>query len=750
MKKITLILILLLAFGFSYGQSIFTNPITDSDPEDDNPYTNNQVVDANITVSGIGRGSNIAPNNGTNRYNARGWNSSSINLNDYFEFILTPNSGYEIDFVSFVYTSQRSGSGPTNFAFRTSIDGFTSNIGAPTAGGLTTIDLTAATYQSITEAITFRIYGWGASSGLGTFSVNSFTFNGLVTSLGTCTSVSTWDGAAWDVAPTSTAVAVIDGNFTAVLANSFSACTLIVNSGSTLTVDNTGFVEIENDVIVDGDLIVQTEGNFVQRGNTGTFTNNGVSRVNKQTAAKSDWYYYTYWSSPVVGETIGSVFPDVDGDRRFKFNAANFLDADGDDFDDNDDAWEAALAGETMSPGVGYAATESRFFVGGVGTASFEGPFNTGDVSVGISNVPGNAIASWNFIGNPYPSAIDFDAFHAANNTVVDGAAYFWSQATDHAESNPGNQQSNFSKNDYATYTVGSGGAAGGSPVIPSQYIPSGQGFFIASLAPGGTATFTNAMRMADGTSNSQFFRNSGSKKNSGNSKNRLWVNLTTENGVFSQILMAYVDGATDGYDGLSYDAPKIVSQDFPAILYSFMESDNNKYVIQGKSPNSINENELVSLGFSSNIDTSTEYTLSIAQLEGAFLSDNPTFVKDNFTNTLHNLSDSDYSFTSVAGEFNNRFEIVFNANALSIDDISVASENLKIIELEDDNVQFTTKNHPIETVKVFDLLGRELYNFKGNSNDETYKLSNLSSTVYIVKVELSNGIILTKKTLKK
>ncbi len=749
MKKITLILMLLLAFGFSYGQSIFTNPITGTNPGLTSPYTTGQVVDPNITVSGIVRGPDLAGRTANNRYNARAWNSPSLNPNDYFEFILTPNSGYEIDFVSFVYTGQASGTGPTNFAFRSSLDGFTTNIGTPIAAGAT-IDLSAVAYQDITEAITFRIYGWGASSGLGVFSINDFTFNGFVTPLGTCTSVSTWDGASWDVAPSSTAVAVIDGNYTAVLANSFSACTLIVNTGRTLTVDNTGFVEIENDVIVDGDLIVQTEGNFVQRGNTGTFTNNGTSRVNKQTAAKSDWFYYTYWSSPVAGETIGSVFPDVDGDRRFKFNAANFLDADGDDFDDNDDAWEAALAGETMAPGVGYAATESRFFIGGVGTASFEGSFNTGDVSVGISNVPGNVIASWNFIGNPYPSAIDFDAFHAANNTVVEGAAYFWSQATDHAESNPGNQQSNFSRNDYATYTVGSGGAAGGSPVIPTQYIPSGQGFFIASLAPGGTATFTNAMRMADGTSNSQFFRNSGSKKKSENSKNRLWVDLTTETGVFSQILMAYVDGATDGYDGLSYDAPKIVSEDFSAIIYSFMESDNNKYVIQGKSTNSINENELVSLGFNSNIDANTEYKLSIAQLEGTFLSDNPIFVKDNYTNTLHNLSDSDYSFYSVAGEFNDRFEIVFNANALSIEDVSIESENLKIIELEDDNVNFTTANQPIKTVKIFDLLGRELYNFKGKTNDETYKLSNLNSTIYIAKVELLNGIILTKKALKK
>ena len=40
---------------------IFLNEIIDEDPSASNPYTNGQYVDPNITVSGIGRGSNIGP-----------------------------------------------------------------------------------------------------------------------------------------------------------------------------------------------------------------------------------------------------------------------------------------------------------------------------------------------------------------------------------------------------------------------------------------------------------------------------------------------------------------------------------------------------------------------------------------------------------------------------------------------------------------------------------------------------------------
>src|SRR5690606_1647823 len=130
------------------------------------------------------------------------------------------------------------------------------------------------------------------------------------------------------------------------------------------------------------------------------------------------------------------------------------------------------------------------------GTAFFEGEFNTGDVPITIVNNPLNVFPaySWNLIGNPYPSAIDFIAFQQANSSVVDGAAYFWSQASPPDAANPGNQALNFSRNDYAVFTVGSGGTAGGDPLkIPNGYIPSGQGFFVAGSSSG-TATFTNAM----------------------------------------------------------------------------------------------------------------------------------------------------------------------------------------------------------------------------------------------------------------
>jgi len=178
------LLFLIFFFFFSNtnlpSQSIFENPITGTNPGASNPYTVGQSVNLNLTVSGIGRGLGLNNQNTNDRYNARDWNTgASIDLSDFFYFTITPNSGYKINFLSFVYTGQASGQGPVNFAFRSSIDGFTTNIGTPISTG-TTIDLSNSQFQNITSSVEFRLYGWGGTSTAGTFSVNDFVFNGAI------------------------------------------------------------------------------------------------------------------------------------------------------------------------------------------------------------------------------------------------------------------------------------------------------------------------------------------------------------------------------------------------------------------------------------------------------------------------------------------------------------------------------------------------------------------------------------------
>ncbi|MEJ6792436.1 MAG: T9SS type A sorting domain-containing protein [Lacinutrix sp.] len=101
-------------------------------------------------------------------------------------------------------------------------------------------------------------------------------------------------------------------------------------------------------------------------------------------------------------------------------------------------------------------------------------------------------------------------------------------------------------------------------------------------------------------------------------------------------------------------------------------------------------------------------------------------------------------------GDFSERFEIVFTNNTLSVDSYETISNNLSIIELQNNNVKFTYKgDSTIKSIKIIDVLGRELYNFKGTKKVEIFNLSNLSSAAYIAQIELSNDKLISKKALK-
>ena len=486
----------------------------------------------------------------------------------------------------------------------------------------------------------------------------------------------------------------INGAYTT---GSFNACNLtVLPVGSLDVIDNT-YVRVINDVSNQGIITVQTKGAFVQDGNgssAGSFTNSGTANVIKQTSDFFDDgynYHYTYWSSPVLNADITTVFPNPRGNRRFYFDTNQYIDTNGDDISDTPNDWQPATG--NMEVGRGYAVTAtspppvpSPFPYNNI--HQFSGEFNTGDITKSIvvnSHVGDN---DWNFIGNPYPSAIDFDALYNSNTTLIDGAMFLWSQASPPDSNNPGNQPLNFNQSDYAIYTVGSGGVAGASGIIPTQYIPSGQGFFVKGIS-GGMLTFNNGMRMADTSSNDIFYEANTGNHNGGHPNHRLWLNLTSDNGVFSQVLIAYVDGATDDKDSWSYDAPRNMSIETHSSLYSLIDDKVDKFAIQGKSPESLNTNEIVQIGFKTSIEVPTLYKISIAQKEGWFFNNQDIFLRDNLLNVLHDLKLTDYLFTSEIGAFNERFEILFTRDILNLNETAVSGDALYITELNNGYVKF-------------------------------------------------------------
>ena len=275
----------------------------------------------------------------------------------------------------------------------------------------------------------------------------------------------TWNGTNWSNGNSDkTTTAIINGDYNTATNGIFEACSLVINSGFVLTIFNSTFVEIENNVFVKGSIILETQGSFVQNNDDGIFKikQGGITQVHKTTAPINAWYEYTYWGSPIVDETVENALSIAPSRRRFYFKAENFVDlleeinnsntflnnAGVDDIDDNGDDWQ--LATGVMIPGVGYAATgNSNGFVSGASlSTTFNGAYNNGIIQLPIVNNSSGLYNDWNFLGNPYPSALDASLFLALNTSVIDSAIYLWSHATPISTSIPGNYGYNFSNSD--------------------------------------------------------------------------------------------------------------------------------------------------------------------------------------------------------------------------------------------------------------------------------------------------------------
>ncbi|WP_291137772.1 choice-of-anchor D domain-containing protein [Flavobacterium sp. UBA7663] len=146
----------------------------------------------NLSGSTISRGAGLAaPANG-GRFNADNWAITSIanavSGNDYMEFTITPNAGYQFDVSSIVVQWQRSGTGNTQIALRSSVDGYATNLDAVknVVDNTSTQTFTYTFAQSNSStAVTYRLYSYaestGGTGGPGDGAGNDIIVNGTVT-----------------------------------------------------------------------------------------------------------------------------------------------------------------------------------------------------------------------------------------------------------------------------------------------------------------------------------------------------------------------------------------------------------------------------------------------------------------------------------------------------------------------------------------------------------------------------------------
>ena len=148
---------------------------------------------ANTTAGNASLGGSIATgafNGGTVYYGEGNWPAGAIDLNAYLEFSVTPTVAHTMTLASLLMQVRRSttgvpsGSGPNNWALRSSLDGYASDI---SSGVLTTSSSPGITvvlgvaFMNLPAKVTFRLYGYNATvstGGLNRFVYDDITING--------------------------------------------------------------------------------------------------------------------------------------------------------------------------------------------------------------------------------------------------------------------------------------------------------------------------------------------------------------------------------------------------------------------------------------------------------------------------------------------------------------------------------------------------------------------------------------------
>ncbi len=529
--------------------------------------------------------------------------------------------------------------------------------------------------------------------------------------------------------------------------------TLLVESGATLTQQPNSTLTIENEVIVNegGTYNMLDSSSLIQVDNVAN-TVNGTFTMDRNTNIRAN--DYVYWSSPVASFNIQNVSPGTPNGYKHEWLPTLFQGV-GPPGNMVFGEWQGYDSG-AMDVGKGYivkgptghTTTPSNY------TATFSGNPNNGNIIQPIERgnhttgtyfyqpySGGDVLTitkdddNWNLIGNPYPSAIDaIDFLTHTNNGNINGSVYLWTHGTDIGTGNTDpfyeDYLYNYNVADYVAYN--SSGTS--TPSGFNGNIGAGQGFFVLmtdAATTNETVTFDNSMR-SSAYSNNQFYRNSNSSQTDDSSANRIWLDFVSPSGQTNTTLVAYIDGATNSTDRM-FDAPTTTGNGLN--LYSLI--DGETYLIQGRQlPFDINDQIPIGL----NITETGIQTIAINTLEGLFNnSDQDIFIEDLFYNIVHNIKESPYIFESDLGYINDRFILRYTNTTLGVEDINPL-DGIRVFE-ENETIIVKSDYENIQSIEVYDILGRNLFANKSINADRFYINSiKPSEQTLFLKIKLTNG----------
>jgi len=569
----------------------------------------------------------------------------------------------------------------------------------------------------------------------------------------------------------------------------------VFNKGT--VVYSTGNLELNT---TNSNFFLRNEGQFVQ-GTTGTSTNIGLGKLSVFQEGTANNFIYNYWCSPVGKATAATSGNEDFGITLLNVPTSNtvstpatissttyngvsstgaltiasywifrFLSS------STYSGWLQSAGNSNIAAGQGFtmkgvsgsdATNVGETAVNNPGSAQrydFRGKPNDGNITVNVAK------DKFTLTGNPYPSAMHVNAFllDPANSDCT-GIAYYWEQ-----DKSTGAHTLLSYRGGYGTFAPGGTGPTDYGVYVPAffssynidgtlnttgtssglaierKYAPVGQGFMIKGKATGNptSVTLKNSYRSyyKEVGAYSQFERLSQNNPITTNpiqginSTSHIRLNVIVNNLNTRQLALTFMPNATDGVDkGIDAMSP---DPDLTNDAYFFL--DNAKYVIEGID---FNIEKRVPLGLM--VTNNISFKFSLAQIIN-FNQSVQIYIYDHFNGSYHNLRNGDYEVTLPTGTYNNRFEVRFKNEALSVS--NPINEN--VIVFQNNTNQLLTVSNPnllnINTVTLFDITGKLLFNNVnlGSKNSYEFSTASLSEGVYLVKIISSDGQSKTQKII--
>jgi hypothetical protein len=537
------------------------------------------------------------------------------------------------------------------------------------------------------------------------------------------------------------------------------------------------FLRVTHYLKLDGNIDLFGESQLLQdEGSILDVTSSGQLERDQQ--GTTNLYNYNYWTSPVselsttsnnnpfainsvlrdgtnsntplsllwttANDAIGSTTP-ITLSSRWLYAYENYP-------EDTYAAWRDLSENDVLATGLAFTMKGSGAGdpVNDVQNYVFVGKPNNGTITTPVT------IGNQALIGNPYPSAIDANAFifdnipggNPGTSQSIDGTLYFW----EHYVSNFTHVLEDY-EGGYATYNLTGGNPAVSPPLvsgsgtptkIPGQYIPVSQGFFVTASHLGGTIQFKNSQRVfvRETSANSQFIRSSNS--NAGTSYQvdsdpnqdikRVRIEFKTTDGNIRPLLLGFVPNnmATDGID-VAYDAEN-ADAEFSNDLFWRIEDRN--FTTQGVGDFDVNSQYPLAMF----INTFGTYEISLKALEN-FETAIDVYVYDALMGTYFEINDEAFQILLDPNDYLGRFYITFTTeSSLSIDDEVFAKTIINYLNNTQEIYIKTPNVSAIKNVQLINMIGQEIQNW---DNIQAFELNgavripvtNIPDGSYIIKV---------------